>query len=203
MSYATAKLFAWLQRADFYQALHLQAVEQLPMGNGTLWLDIGCGPGLVARLAASRGYRAMGADSDPHMIRAARRIAARNVSLASFTVDPLDELVEKNLQADVVSAASFLAVLKDKVNGLGSLAKCVRPGGKLLVIEPTRHMHLQAANELIKKGVATKGANALRLWAYARQGRAVDVNIVESLGARHVKFMPLLNGLVCAWLIQL
>ena len=202
MSYATAKLFAWLQRAEFYQALHRQAVEQLPMGNDASWLDIGCGPGLVARLAASRGYRAMGVDSDPHMIRAARRIAARHVSSASFTVDTLDDLVEEKLQADVVSAASFLAVLKDKVNGLGSLAKCVRPGGKLLVIEPTRHMHLQVANELIKKGMAAKGASGLRLWAYARQGHAVDVNIVESLGARRVEFIPLLNGLVCAWLIQ-
>ena len=71
MSFIAAKLFDWLQGADFYHAAHRAAVEHLPPGDGKLWVDVGCGPGLVARLAAARGYRAIGVDRDRHMIAAA------------------------------------------------------------------------------------------------------------------------------------
>lgn len=77
-------LFTWLQGANFYFDLHKQAVESLPVGNGELWLDIGCGPGLVTRFAAERKYRAIGLDTDPQMIAAAKRIARRTHSSAEF-----------------------------------------------------------------------------------------------------------------------
>ena len=57
-------LFTWLQGADFYRELHREAVEALPRGSGETWLDVGTGPGLVARLAAANGYRATGIDAD-------------------------------------------------------------------------------------------------------------------------------------------
>lgn len=136
-------LFTWLQGAPFYQDLHQRAVEGLPPGTGKIWLDVGCGPGLVTRLAASHGYSAKGIDADPRMIKAAIRLAKHHHSSAEFEVGSIMALPYQ--YADVVSAASLLAALDDKPSGLNALWRCVRPGGHLLIIEPTVRMNPENA----------------------------------------------------------
>jgi trans-aconitate methyltransferase len=201
VSRLSATLFTWLQGADFYRQLHREAVEKLPLGNGTLWLDVGCGPGLTARLAASRGYRAIGIDAEPHMIHAARRIARREGSAATFMVGDVEHLADL-AAADVVSAASLLAVLNDPSAGLHALWKRVAPGGTLLVIEPTHAMTQRSAHRLIRQGLPGKRRNALRLWALAREGRAVDPSVLSPIDAARVEIVPLLRGLVAAWVVS-
>jgi 2-polyprenyl-3-methyl-5-hydroxy-6-metoxy-1,4-benzoquinol methylase len=78
MSLASAAFLAWVQGAAFYQDVHAAAVDLLPRGEGKTWLDVGCGPGLVTRLASRRGYRALGVDRDAATIWAARRLARRD-----------------------------------------------------------------------------------------------------------------------------
>ena len=70
-----AVLFTWLQGAEFYKDLHKQAIDALPSGEGKTWVDLGCGPDLVSRLAAANFYDVTGIDTDLSMIKAARRIA--------------------------------------------------------------------------------------------------------------------------------
>lgn len=84
MSAFSAALFSRLQAAEFYSALHQQAVELLPRGEGRTWLDVGCGPGLVARCAAAHGYRARGVDTDPAMVRRATANARRMGAATQF-----------------------------------------------------------------------------------------------------------------------
>ena len=193
-------LFTWLQEADFYHDLHQEAVEALPAGNGETWLDIGTGPGLVARLAAARGYYVTGIDADPQMIGAAKRIAQRERSMADFQVGDIASLPPES--AHIVSAASLLAVLPDRMSGLRLLWKVLNPDGFLLVIEPTEQMTLDNADRVIQKGLPRKRILGLRMWATARQGNIVDPGIYNSLGAKSIRYMPLLHGLVGAWLVQ-
>ena len=197
----SALLFSWLQGAGFYYELHKQAVELLPDGNGKLWLDVGSGPGLVSRLAAQRGYQVMGIDSDTASIQTAKLIAVSQGLSIDFRVGDAFNLPPET--ADVVSAASLLAVLPDREKGLKSLWMAVRPGGSLLVIEPTSKMTTENAEKLIQKNdLPCKRIQALRMWASARQDNIVDPTIFESLGAGDVKFTPLLYGLVGAWVIH-
>ena len=193
-------LFTWLQGADFYFDLHQQAVDSLPIGNGETWLDIGSGPGLVARLVAERGYRATGIDTDPQMVAAAKRIARRNHSPAEFQTGDFTSLPAEFAQ--VVSAASLLAVLPDREAGLRSLWHLLRPGGFLLIVEPTHQMSSENANRAIRNGLPKKRIAGLRMWANARQGNIVDPAIYETLSAKSIRFVPLLQGLVGAWVIQ-
>lgn len=194
-----SSLFAWIQGAAFYYDLHKAAVELLPLGHGKTWIDAGCGPGLVARLAAGRGYWVTGIDASREMVWVAKRIAkSEHVSMEFKTGDVFDLPAQA---AEVVSAASLLAVLNDKPGGLNALWKCVRPGGRLLVIEPTAQMTLDNANRVIRQGLPDKRINGLRLWATVRQGNAVAPAIYERLGAARVSFTPLLQGLVGAWVI--
>ena len=192
-------LFTWLQGAHFYRDLHQRAVEQLPVGPGRIWLDVGCGPGLVTRFAAERGYSAKGVDADPSMIKAAKRLAKVHRSSAEFEVANIDGLPER--YADVVSAASLLAVLDDKSSGLKSLWRCVRPGGHLLIIEPTNQMNPENAKKLIGVDLPQKRISGLRLWAAARQNRAVDPKIYDAIEAER-QYVDLLHGLVGAWVFR-
>ena len=201
MGYFGAKLFVWLQDADFYKNLHLEAMKQIPDGKDKKWMDVGCGPGLLARLAATKGYNVIGIDMDPSMIREAKKIARNESSSARFEVGDVFRIPPQS--ADIVSASSLLATLEDKVGGFHALFEAVKPGGLLLIIEPTDRMTSQAADTLIRSGSARgKRISGLRLWARARQGRAVDPKMFKTPEAGEIVFTPLLGGLVGAWLIQ-
>jgi ubiquinone/menaquinone biosynthesis C-methylase UbiE len=201
MSYFSARLFAWLQGADFYENLHRAAVEQLPPGHGKSWLDVGCGPGLLTRLAAARGYESVGIDVDHRMLRVARQIAAREASPATFHTGNMLQPGAPQRQADVVSAASLLAVVKDKRTALDQLIRCVRPGGKLLIVEPTAQLTVQAAKELTRGGALGRRSSGLRLWAHAREGKTVDQQVFRML-PHEVERIELLHGLVAVWIIH-
>lgn len=195
-----AMLFSWLQGADFYRDLHRQAVESLPQGEGRLWIDMGCGPGLVARLAAARGYAATGIDTEAQMVQAARLLGRWHRSAARFRQGDLASLPAQ--AAEVVSAASLLAVLDDKEGGLQQLWRGVRPGGHLLLIEPTANMTPQNATALIRTGLPGRRRRGLSLWARARNQRALDPALFTPLRAAETRSMPLLGGLVGAWILR-
>jgi ubiquinone/menaquinone biosynthesis C-methylase UbiE len=202
VSFAAAKLFDWLQGADFYHAAHRAAVEQLPPGDGKLWVDVGCGPGLVTRLAAARGYRAIGVDRDHHMIAAAQRRAVQNGAAAEFQLGDIQSLAAMTARADVISAASLLAVVDDKIAALHALLAAVKPGGCLLIVEPTAAMTPKAADALIRNGLDGRRVNGLRLWARARHGRAINPELLYGTHANAVAYTSLLSGLLGVWVLR-
>lgn len=196
MSQGSAKFFDRVQRARFYTELHRQAVALLPAATqGQSWLDMGCGPGLVARLAAQRGYRALGLDIDLFMVEQARRHGTPG---CRFEVAGLEELPHYP-PASVVSAASLLYVLPQPQAALHELWQAVRPGGYLLVIETTATFTLGHA--LRQWPRQPRGCRlVLLLWALARQGRAVDRTLLrQALPEAEPSVTPLLDGMVEAW----
>ena len=199
MSYLSARFFDWVQGAAFYHDAHQQAVALLPTGSGRSWLDIGCGPGLLAHLAAQRGYTAMGVDPDAAMLQRARRHTPSR-STAQFQQGDLAAAMAMP-PADVVSAASLLFVLPDPSTALQQLWRCVRPGGHLLVVETSRTMtpaHARAVRHLLPASRRL----ALHFWARARNGNAVDARCFAAVPAQSSQCTPLLHGMLHAWVLH-
>lgn len=203
MSRLSALFFARVQAAPFYRRLHEEAIGLLPSGQGQVWLDVGCGPGLVSRLAHRRGYRVTGVDADPAMVRQAQR-QARHLAPEGprFQVGRLGELgLALGGAADVVSAASLLAVLPDRPGALRDLLQLLRPGGTLLLIEPSALMSPQSVRRYLAGQPGLRDAWVLRLWARTRQParlvQAADLAVPGFTLRQH----PLLGGLVNAWLL--
>lgn len=195
------RLFSWLQGAEFYHNLYAEAVALLPEAQGKQeWIDVGCRPGLVTRLAASRGYQAVGIDVNPNMIAAAQQIAQQEKSLANFSVGSFEDVPYESVS--VVSAASLLAVVPNPLTGLLRLWRSVQLGGTLLIIEPTAEMTVENAQRLMRNGIPSKGKYGLYLCATARQGRTVDPSIYSHLPASQPDYIPLLYGLVGAWVLR-
>lgn len=202
MGWLSAHLFSRVQAAAFYQQLHQEAVALLPPGNGQAWFDVGCGPGLIARLATAYGYRATGFDIDPDMLRRAKLYAAHAASLAQFEVAGLADLAAQRRTAHVVSAGSLLVVLPDRQQGLSLLWSCVSNGGTLLLIEPSDRMTMRAAWALQRRRHLGPGAVFLNLWALTRDpGRVIGWDHVRLPGCE-TRRHELLDGLVNAWVIQ-
>lgn len=195
MSTASAMFFAWVQGAPFYVDIHAAAVDLLPRGGGKTWLDVGCGPGLVARLASQRGYDVVGIDHDPAMILRARRLA-RDERQCRFEVGDLNYLAEAH-RADVVSAASLLFALPDRHAGIRYLWRCVRSGGSLLIVETTKDMVPARARQAMG-GVRPGRGLALTLWALARRGRTINLSVFGDIAPASQECKLLLNGLVQA-----
>jgi ubiquinone/menaquinone biosynthesis C-methylase UbiE len=200
MGFLSAKLFSWLQGAEFYISMHKEAIEGIPEGEGRSWVDAGCGPGLLARLAAKKGYVTLGIDRNASMIREAIRVAGCGQAGVRFLTGDLSSLAPES--ADVVSASSLLAVLEDRIGGLTQLMQIVKPGGVLVIIEPTSRMNPKNAGKLLRRGLIRHRKSALRLWALARQGNTVDPLLFEAVNKATVTFTPLLDGLAGAWFIR-
>jgi trans-aconitate methyltransferase len=196
MTLVSAAFFSWVQGAPFYVEVHTQAVDLLPPGSGKTWLDIGCGPGLVGRLACNRGYDVLGIDRDPGMVRFAMRNARSNPR-CRYAVGDLNRVAGQH-SADVVSATSLLFVLPDPKVAIQQLWDCVRTGGRLLVIETSERMTPTAARR-VKNTMPPGRRIALKLWARTRNGKSVAPEIFESLSAHASECTPLLSGLVHAW----
>jgi trans-aconitate 2-methyltransferase len=202
MGALTAKFFTHVEAAGFYGALLREALDLLPDGDGRTLIDIGCGPGALTRLAAGRGYQATGLDSDPAMITQAARLARRRRSSASFTVATLDHAARDAGRADMVTAASLLAVVPNPAAALNQLWSCVAPMGTLLVIETSQLMTPANARRVLATGLDGPGRPFLIMWAHARSGRAIPRELFDSLRPATPRHHPLLAGLVVATTIE-
>ena len=67
-------LFTWLHRSDFYSNFHKEACAFIPDAESPdkIWMDIGCGPGVLSRVAQAKRYKVIGLDYDQRMIDAAK-----------------------------------------------------------------------------------------------------------------------------------
>ncbi|MEA2479074.1 MAG: hypothetical protein QOJ07_996, partial [Thermoleophilaceae bacterium] len=122
-----------VREAEFKRRL----IHQAGLAQGADVLDLGCGTGTLALMAAARGARVTGVDGDPAVLAQARAKAARAGSDVRF-----DEALSFDLP---YSAASFDRVLSslffhhlttpDKLRTLGEVRRVLRPGGELHVAD--------------------------------------------------------------------
>lgn len=197
-NYLSAMLFSKLQRVGFYKGAHTDALFFVGDGDGRKWLDVGCGCGLVAVEAAKKGFTVLGVDKNRCSIEAARKYAEDEGVHAYFSCD---EIGGNYANADVVSAASLLAVMPDRVAGLQMLYNAVKKGGHLVIIEPTEKMNIKNARQYAKAN-KLKQRHWLCIWAFARQKNIVDPSIYETLNAEKIDFHSVLGGMLGVWIIK-
>lgn len=201
MSSGAVKLFTFLQEADFYQRMHWDAVNLLEEGWGKLWLDVGCGPGLLTRMASDRGYVAQGIDYDLDMVEAAQNMAIKlnnNSIYESLDVHSLNRI---GRSYDVESASSLLVLMPDPFFLLRQLMDIIKPGGVLLIIEASSQMNKRRALIKVLSGKLGSRAYMLQLWASVRSGNTLSDQVFNQPGLFSTKH-ALLDGLVNAWLIK-
>lgn len=97
-------------------------------------LDIACGTGNAALLAAQAGAQAMGIDSAPRLVEvAAGRATALGLSTATFLVGDAQELPVADASFDAVVSVFGIIFAADPERALSEAMRVLRPGGRALL----------------------------------------------------------------------
>jgi SAM-dependent methyltransferase len=103
-------------------ALFEAVLDRLPVG---ALLDVGCGSGLAAEMAAARGAGVSGLDASAELLEIARERVPDGV----FRVGALEELTWDDGTFDAVVGFNAFQFAADPVAAVRAAARTVRPGG--------------------------------------------------------------------------
>lgn len=103
-------------------------------------LDVGCGTGVLTRLAAEwvgSDGEVIGIDPSAEMIQLAKRSAAKAHSKAHFQLGVVESLPFEDECFDIVLSSMMLhhLPLELKVTGLREISRVLKSGGRLMVVD--------------------------------------------------------------------
>src|SRR6185503_409056 len=107
-------------------------------------LDVGCGPGSLARHLARDGHSVTGIDADPMMVDRAQYLATE-LPAVSFEVGDVRRLRFPDGSFDAALATNVIFLLPDPQAGLREMARLVRAGGQVAMLNPSPRMSVAAA----------------------------------------------------------
>lgn len=111
--------------------IHERVIEQLAPQAGVNWLDLACGTGAVAELAAARGADVTGVDLSPALIETASQRAAEQGLDIDYRVGDTENLDLEDASFDAVSSTLGIMFAPDHEAAAGELARVTRPGGRI------------------------------------------------------------------------
>jgi ubiquinone/menaquinone biosynthesis C-methylase UbiE len=110
---------------------------------GDVVLEVGCGTGDVALVAGAQSGvtgRVSGIDPSSEMIAVARAKAARSRIRVDFQIGVIEALPFPDASFDVVLSSLMMHHLPDDLKqlGLAEIARVLKPGGRLLIVDMKR-----------------------------------------------------------------
>jgi ubiquinone/menaquinone biosynthesis C-methylase UbiE len=118
-------------------------------------VDIGCGTGNAALLAAERGARVTAVDPTPRLLEVARADAAERGLDATFVAGEAAALPLADASADVVLSVFGVIFAPDAQAALAEMARITAPGGRILI---SAWIPVGALSELARMGRAAVNA---------------------------------------------
>jgi SAM-dependent methyltransferase len=117
--------------ADLIEDSHHVLAERLAPVAGERWLDVACGTGRVAELAAAAGASVVGIDLAPALVEVARRRAAERGLAIDYRVGDAERLDVDDASCDAVSSSFGVMFTPTQEAAAAELARVTKPGGRL------------------------------------------------------------------------
>jgi SAM-dependent methyltransferase len=111
--------------------MHQTIVDSVDGGPGKRWLDVGCGTGELAFVAAATGAEVVGTDLSPTLAETARRQATERDGDVTFEVADAEALPYEDASFDIVTSSVGAIFAPDHRAVASQLARVCRPGGQL------------------------------------------------------------------------
>jgi ubiquinone/menaquinone biosynthesis C-methylase UbiE len=120
-----------------------ETLRYATLTSGELVLDVGCGTGVLTRMAAEAvgpSGKAIGIDPAPKMISLARKNAAFFSNSAEFRLAVIENLPFDNETFDAVLSSAMIHHLPPDLKhaGLLEVKRVLKPGGRLVVVDIDR-----------------------------------------------------------------
>ena len=111
--------------------IHEAVMERLDPGPGKRLLDLACGTGAVAELAAKTGAEVVGVDLAPALIEQAKARAAERGLDIDYRVGDVEALDLEDASFDLVASTCGVMFAPDHEAVAGELARVTKPGGRI------------------------------------------------------------------------
>lgn len=105
-------------------------LDRAEVGPGTAYLDIGCGSGMAARIAADKGAAVSGVDAAPALLA----IARDRTPAGDFQQADLEDLPFADASFDVVASFNAVQFAGNPALALAEAKRVTRPGGTIAVL---------------------------------------------------------------------
>jgi SAM-dependent methyltransferase len=122
---------AFEEVAESITDVHEALVQALGPRSGDRWLDVACGAGNVAALAAAAGARVTGIDISPRLIDVARARAEAGGYDIDYRVGDAESLDVADDSFDVVSSSFGMIFAPDHTAVARELSRVLTPSGRL------------------------------------------------------------------------
>ena len=117
--------------AESIHDMHVALVDALDPQPGDAWLDVGCGAGHLAELAAGAGARVTGIDLSPRLIDVAKARAEAGGYEIEYRVGDAEDLDVEDASFGKVTSSVGMIFAPDHDAVVRELARVTGPGGRL------------------------------------------------------------------------
>lgn len=138
-------------------------IEVAALKSGERVLDVGCGTGVVTRLAAKRtGTKAAGLDMNPAMLGVARAVTPSEL-LTEWHEASAESMPLPDENFDVVTCQMSLQFVPDKVSAVREMHRVLTPGGRLVLNTPgAMHPFFSIMEGALERHLGGEAAGFLR-----------------------------------------
>ncbi len=155
-------------RREFLHSLQLPSSGN---GHGTISvLDVGCGPGHVARELARSGYDVTAVDRSHSLLRIAKKLAARERSKVQFHLSPVEKLPFPDSSFDYCYATGVVYWVEHIAATLSEMVRVTRPSGMVASLDPHASMSVgKIVAYAREKCLSARDTRKLVAWATSAQ----------------------------------
>lgn len=126
---ARARDWADIQEGQCASAFHA-VLDYAGVGPGKSYLDVGCGAGMAAQLAAARGATVAGVDAAAALLD----IARERTPAGDFRHGDIEALPFDDLQFDVVTGFNAFQYAANPARALQEAGRVTKPGGLIVIM---------------------------------------------------------------------
>lgn len=137
---------------------------------GARVLDVGCGPGHLARELARRGCRVSAVDRGRRLLRIARKLAARESSAVEFFRARGERLPFPDASFELTIATTVIYWVERPREVLREMVRVTRPGGAVATLDPHVSMSVASVRDYARqKHLNETDTQKLVAWAHASE----------------------------------
>jgi SAM-dependent methyltransferase len=161
-----------------YQSLYETLHDRLSIGNGVRLLDVGCGPGGAALLAARRGARVAGLDASPDSVEVARE----RVPEGDFRVADMESLPWPDHSFGAVTGFNSFPFAGDPRAALAEVHRVLAPRGNLGMVIFSRPEESQQTRIMAAIGALAPAQSAGGPGPFALSAFGAAEPVLEAVG---------------------